>query len=113
MDKSNLKNIVVLKNLPSNIVDEAIIILKPNNKIKKLEIVDKNKSSKTINNQKSLDKHVLKEAEMLVADYILKAERKEKKKNSNNMLKQKYNRLKKYALISSLILVVSIIANFV
>ena len=37
MEASNLKNMVVLKNLPSNIVDEAIIILKNSKKIKKLE----------------------------------------------------------------------------
>ena len=30
MDISNMKNMVVLKNLPSNIVDEAIVILKNN-----------------------------------------------------------------------------------
>ena len=37
MEKSNMKNMLVLKNLPSNIVDEAIIILKENKKIKKFE----------------------------------------------------------------------------
>ena len=30
MESSNLKNMVVLKNLPSNLIDEAIIILKGN-----------------------------------------------------------------------------------
>ena len=30
MEKGQMKNIVVLKNLPSNLVDEAIVILKPN-----------------------------------------------------------------------------------
>ena len=37
MNQSNLKNMVVLKNLPSNIVEEAIVILKTNKKVKKLE----------------------------------------------------------------------------
>ena len=37
METSNLKNMVVLKNLPSNIVDEAIIVLKANKKTKKLQ----------------------------------------------------------------------------
>ena len=48
MEASNLKNMVVLKNLPSNIVDEAIIILKNSKKIKKLEKVENNKTTKTI-----------------------------------------------------------------
>ena len=37
MEASKLKNMVVLKNLPSNLVDEAIIILKANKRVKKLE----------------------------------------------------------------------------
>ena len=40
METSKLKNMVVLKNLPSNIVDEAIIVLKTNKKVK-----DKNHKS--------------------------------------------------------------------
>ena len=37
METSNMKNIVVLKNLPSNLVEEAIVILKSSKKVKKLE----------------------------------------------------------------------------
>ena len=37
METSKLKNMVVLRNLPSNLVDEAIIVLKSNKNIKKLE----------------------------------------------------------------------------
>ena len=37
MNIDNMKNIVVLKDLPSNMVDEAIIILKPNVKLEKRE----------------------------------------------------------------------------
>ena len=40
METSNLKNMVVLKNLPSNIVDEAIIVLKANKKTKKLQKIE-------------------------------------------------------------------------
>ena len=43
MESSNLKNMVVLKNLPSNIVDEAIIILKASKKIRKVEKIDQSK----------------------------------------------------------------------
>ena len=42
MESSNMKNMVVLKNLPSNIVDEAIIVLKTNKKVKKLQKIEKN-----------------------------------------------------------------------
>ena len=51
METSNLKNMVVLKNLPSNIVDEAIIVLKTNKKAKKLQKIEKN--NKTTENEEN------------------------------------------------------------
>ena len=48
METSNLKNMVVLKNLPSNIVDEAIIVLKTNKKAKKLQKIEKNNKRKLV-----------------------------------------------------------------
>ena len=44
METSNMKNMVVLKNLPSNIVDEAIIVLKSNKKVKKLQKIEKKRT---------------------------------------------------------------------
>ena len=48
MNQGGLKNMVVLKNLPSNIVEEAIIVLKTNKKIKQVEKIEK----ETIYNEK-------------------------------------------------------------
>ena len=42
MDISQMKNIVVLKNLPSNMVEEAIVVLKPNIKVMQVEHAEKN-----------------------------------------------------------------------
>ena len=50
MSTENMKNMVVLKNLPSNIVDEAIIILKPNVKVKSLDLAENKKESKNVKN---------------------------------------------------------------
>ena len=41
MQANKLKNIVILKNLPSNIVEEAIVILKSNKYAKKLQMIEK------------------------------------------------------------------------
>ena len=46
MKETNLKNMIFLKNLPSNIIDEAIVILKDNKKVKKLQKIDINKAVK-------------------------------------------------------------------
>lgn len=40
MDVSNMKNIIVLKNLPSNLVEEAIVVLKENKKVKRYQYAD-------------------------------------------------------------------------
>ena len=44
MESSNMKNMVVLKNLPSNMVEEAIIIFKQSQKVKQKELIDKGKN---------------------------------------------------------------------
>lgn len=103
MESSNLKNIVVLKKLPSNIIDEAIIVLKSSKKVKKLEKVEKNKN--IINEEKKTkDKdYILKEAEMLVNNYVSKIENKQERKIIDKNIKEKYSKLKKYAAISTII----------
>lgn len=98
MESSKLKNMVVLKNLPSNIVDEAIIVLKSNKKVKKLQKIEQNKNSISNENDKKDKDYILKEAEMLVNNYISKIENNDKKNIFNKEAKEKYNKLKKYAI---------------
>ena len=52
MSQGNLKNMVVLKNLPSNIVEEAIVILKSNKKVRQVEKIEKNKTKEDFENKK-------------------------------------------------------------
>ena len=107
METSNMKNMVVLKNLPSNLVEEAIIVLKSSKKVKKLEkIENKNKIEKN-NTMKREKDYVLKEAEMLVSSYISKLENKQKQKQSKNIKNnRKYIRLKNYAYLASIIIII-------
>lgn len=111
METSKMKNMVVLKNLPSNLVEEAIVILKSNKKAKKLEKIDKkNKNEKSIETRKGKD-YILKEAEMLVSSYISKLENNEKQKQYKiNQSNKKYIKLKKYAIFSSMIIILQTIA---
>ena len=41
METSKMKNMVVLKNLPSNMIEEAIVIFKENSKIKAKDVINK------------------------------------------------------------------------
>lgn len=106
MNQSALKNMVVLKNLPSNIVEEAIIVLKTNNKVKQNEKVEKNvnKNEKNIEKTKEND-YIFKEAEMLVSNYITRLEQKKKERNEiQKTINKKCKKLKKSILVMSIIL---------
>ena len=109
METSNLKNMVVLKNLPSNIVDEAIIVLKANKKTKKLQKIENKKILENQENKKDKE-YILKEAEMIVNNYISKIENKE---NDKTIISKdtdgKYKKLKKYAIATTLLCIIQAI----
>lgn len=112
MEESKLKNMVVLKNLPSNLVEEAIIILKSNKNVKKLEKIDKDRKSQNNTVKKHINKKdfIVKEAELVLSSYISKIENsckivKQKKIEQNRKIK----RLKNYAYISSLIIFLQLV----
>lgn len=109
MESSKLKNMVVLKNLPSNIVDEAIIVLKSNKRIKKLERIEQNKNSKNTGKKDNDKEYILKEAEMLVNNYVSEIENKKNKDIFNKGLKQKYTKLKKYSMILTIISIIELV----
>lgn len=100
MNMSDMKNMIVLKNLPSNLVDEAIIILKENKKIHKYEMADaKEENSKEENKERNKKdnvkqdnkNYIIKEAEMLVQSYTKELEEKSPKRQYNiKKLEKKY-----------------------
>lgn len=90
MEESKLKNMVVLKNLPSNLIEEAIIVLKPNKNARKLEKIDNDKINKVEKSKNVIEKDfVVKEAEFVITSYISNVEKNVKKKK-----KLKQNRVK-------------------
>lgn len=111
MSQGNLKNMVVLKNLPSNIVEEAIVILKSNKKVKQVEKIEKTRLKENLQEKNKEKDYIIKEAEMLVSNYISTLEQKKKDRNINNKkLNQKYVKVKNYAIIASLIILLEGIA---
>lgn len=112
MESSDMKNMVVLKNLPSNIVEEAIIIFKEKQKVREKELIDKGKNITSQEFQYKTKDYIVKEAEMLVTDYINRIENRKKSVN-NNEITIKYNNLKKYSVASTILLVISLIINFI
>lgn len=115
MDTTNLKNIVVLKDLPSNIVEEAIVVLKENQKIPKLEnAVNEKQVINEIKTEKNSKDYIIKEAQMLISEYISKIENKNKKENQSiKKLNQKCERLKIINKTLLVTLAISILCNFI
>lgn len=103
MQNSNMKNIVVLKNLPSNLVDEAIVILKSKKTAKRLEFIEK-KSNITYNRAKENKDYVIREAESIISSYISKLEKNKDGKKSDNNIETKYKKIKAYSIFVSIIL---------
>lgn len=87
MENNKIKNTIVLRGMASNVVDEAIVILKPHVKLKKMQGI---KSIQEKNFSKNL---ILKEAEHIVSEYmnLISTEelKKEKQKLEKNIKKQK------------------------
>ncbi len=108
MDASKMKNMIIIKNLPSNIIDEAFIVLKSNKKMKALERIEKEKNGQQKTNSKD---YITKEAEMVISNYLSNIENSKKIKSQNmRQLETKYKRLKNVTMTLGILLSISIIA---
>ena len=104
MKNDNLKNIIVLKNLPSNLIDEAIVILKSNKNAKKLQLVENGIISKT--EEYKNNNYIVKEAENVIANYIERLENNKNNKKFNKNIETKYKNVKLYSLIISIVFII-------
>ena len=112
MEETNMKNIIVLKNLPSNMVEEAIVILKANVRAKNINKKKENVKVVTKGKINSKD-YIIKEAESVVANYIKSLEKPKQLEISNIKLKKKYERVKKLTAFLAFVAVFGIIVNFI
>lgn len=108
MQLSKMKNIIVLNGMASNVVDEAIVVLKPNVKLKQSEYNTKGKMSGEDKNKKMI---VMKEAENTINNYVKKLQ-KEASNKEEIALRKKYKFLQvcNVLLISSMIIATLILA---
>lgn len=130
-----MKNVIILKNLPSNLIDEAIVIVKDKKKIKDINYsefikdggekfsssANRQTSNKVIqgymkeedlkkleDTKKEERKYVIKEAEIVVTNYLSKIDNKMPEKRIKR-LEKSYKRAKKMSIILGIISVISII----
>lgn len=138
MDASRMKNIVILRNLPSNLIEEAIVVVKENKKVPKLDYINsikdggevfssksgRNKNEKKLMktedikafekaNQEDRD-YVVKEAEIVVSNYITKVEQSDKKKSiSTYKIEKKYRNMKVINILLALFSILCIGINLI
>ena len=111
MEENGLKNIVVLKNLPSNIIEEAIVIFKHNKKVKRIEKVQKGQALNSKGGKKNIKdaSYAVKEAEAVINQYISKIENNKPKTKNNKDLEIKNKSLKKFSICITMIAIIELI----
>ena len=120
METSNLKNMVVLKNVPSNMIEEAMIVLKKNIKIKETELqncieneVNQNAKKDILKGNIQSKDYIIKEAEMIINHYMNKIENNKKKEILNKKINREYKKMKKYLYITSITCIIEMIFIFI
>ena len=106
----DMKNMVVIKNLPSNIVEEAWVVIKPEVKNKEKELIKRMKNNGL--NDKTKTSYVLEEAETVIADYLKNINSYKDKKKYDDIIK-KYKKLKKVSFIFFCASITMLILSFV
>ena len=103
MENNKIKNTIVLRGMASNVVDEAIVILKPHVKIKKTQVVNNIREK---SNSKEL---ILKEAENIVSEYVNRISMKQIE-NAKIALEKKVRKLQ---IISIMLFIIFVITVFI
>ena len=105
-----MKNMVVLKSLPSNIVEEAFVVFKPNIKLKLEDYAEKKDKDKHITTKFGARDYMIREAEMIISNYLSNIENNKRTKNINiSKIQSKYNRLKKLTYILAITVILNAI----
>jgi len=104
MDTGKMKNMVVLKDLPSNIIDEAIVVLKPNVKVGAGFHARPDSHSDTNEYKIGTKDYVINEAQMVISNYL---------SNMENEKKMKYKNIKsienKYKILRTVLIAVTVL----
>ena len=109
MNASRMKNIIVLKDLPSNLVDEAIVILKSGKKVKEKKLIEGKNENNFSDIHGNSSEVAIKEAEFLVSDYIKRLEKPNEPTTTIRKMRLQY---KKLQICSFLLGLVAVVRNY-
>lgn len=106
MEKCKMKNVVVLRNLPSNLIEEAFVVVKSKKVARSLERIDG--KNENIDRKNKDDGYIVREAESVLSSYVSLVEKKDDKKVEFG-IKRRYNMLKIYGVLVTVAFVVAVI----
>ena len=106
MEKGKMKNVVVLRNLPSNLIEEAFVVVKSKKVARSLERIDAR--NEKIEGKNKDDGYIVREAESVLSSYVSSVEKKDDKKVDFG-IKRRYNMLKIYGVLVTVAFVVAVI----
>lgn len=105
MEQTNLKNTIVLKDLPSNIIEEAVIVFKNKKTVKEIEKIEKDNRGNKNKKIRKNNSYAIEEAELVINDYMTKMEEKRKNKNlTQKNINKKIKKLKIYSIVTSIVI---------
>lgn len=110
------KNIIIIKNLPSNLIEEAIVVVKNKKDMSEINSLDIIKGCMSTNDFEKIKKikeeqrdYVVKEAELVLSDYIRKIEDNKEYKTRKKTEKMYY----KVRYINFVLIAVSILSMLI
>lgn len=106
MKKCKMKNVVVLKNLPSNLIEEAFVVVKSKKVARSLEHIDG--KNENIERKDKDDGYIVREAESVLTSYVSLVEKKAEKRVDLG-LKKRYNILKIYGVLVTVAFIVAVV----
>mgnify|MGYP004640949287 CR=1 FL=1 len=103
MEKCKMKNVVVLRNLPSNLIEEAFVVVKSKKIARSLEYID---GKNEIDKKDCKDNgYIVREAESVLTSYVSLMKKKDEKKVDLGV-KRRYNMLKIYGVLVTVAFIV-------
>ena len=106
MENKQLKNMIILKNLPSNMIEEAIVILKENKKVQLPKHTETNKEH--LECKQNSNEYILREAEFVISNYVSNIEKNKKVKNNKSM-EMKYKKARAFSIMLLILIILQAI----
>ena len=106
MEEINFKNTITIKNLPSNLIEKAVIVFKDKKTVKEIQKIEQQYNKKGKQISKNTNCYAIKEAELIVTNYLKEINNKKRNKIVKNESNKK---IKIYSVVVTILLLIQTI----